>query len=71
MTGSPDDAFEALRLPQQPVEPRRAFADDLRVRVHRRLGLPAPNEITIFTSDAARRRSASFIASASGAMPST
>jgi len=42
MTDPRTDPFERLRRPLSPLEPRAAFVDDLRVRVHRRLGFGAP-----------------------------
>jgi 3-oxoadipate enol-lactonase len=44
MTDPRNDSFEDLRLPVTPLAPRTALVDDLRVRVHRRLGLAAPAE---------------------------
>ena len=47
MTISSDAAFaRALRLPSAPLLPRPAFVADLRARVHRRLGLDAPADVT-------------------------
>jgi pimeloyl-ACP methyl ester carboxylesterase len=42
MTDPRTDPFENFRLPVSPLEPRSTLVDDLRVRVHRRLGLAAP-----------------------------
>jgi 3-oxoadipate enol-lactonase len=42
MTDARTDPFDGLRLPVVPLAPRTTVADDLRVRVHRRLGLVAP-----------------------------
>ena len=47
MTRSSDAAFaRALRLPSAPLLPRPASVSDLRARVHRRVGLEAPADVT-------------------------
>lgn len=42
----PTDRFEALRLPVEPLEPRPEMVEDLRARLHRRLGAEDPDAVT-------------------------
>ena len=42
MTDATDDAFQALRLPATSLQPRVEMSEDLRARVHRRLGFELP-----------------------------
>ena len=46
MTNPSDAVFDAMRLPDTAIPPRPAFASELRVLLHRRLGLDPPPGVT-------------------------